>query len=213
MSNHNFTKKKLSRIVFHVLLFTLFLLTIGTNVSSVANPLSENQSSPLEPTPWQVSQSQSYLTAKAEHRERSSIEIQYTKSFSNCDASLLNLSVRSSRDALNEFRDQVLVFRVRMNEHDAIIKIPASVIATDPKAITLRPFLINEQLQSDLLTHKQIKLELLAPEALVERVDEPKLLLSLASFQKTHQQMMEFFAVVAKRNDSITHYALHYDVL
>lgn len=213
MNNQHFTKKKLSRIVFHVALFTLFLLTIGTNVSSIAKPLANHHMIEAQSTPWLLSQAQSYLTAKPAVSEPVSLGMQYTKSLSNCDSSLLNLSVYSTRYELDEFLGQDLIFRVRMNEHDAIIKVPASFIETNNHSITLRPFLVNHQLQSDLLTHEQIKLELLAPEGLVELVDEPTLMLGLTGLQETHQQMMEFCAVMAERNESTTHYALQHDVL
>ena len=214
MNQDNLTKKKLSRIIFHVVLFTLFLFAIGSNITYVAKPLTTSTSEQHNAS-WSLAHQGALLVTAPEHHSPSALNVTYNRTVAQCDTSTLNIHIKSNNSDLQKFVSEQLIFGIHLANKQAIIRINASELKSNEhdQELSLTPFLVNEALQQDLLQSDTLRLELLAPVELINAIEDSHLSVSLGGFQKTYQQMTEFCAVIAARDESTKRYTLVHDVL
>jgi len=215
MNNDNLTRTKLTRIIFHIALFTLFLLLIGTNMSMVAQPLSGAETKAVKPTAWQLTQQGSHMSLVPEMKAEGAIQVTLRKSLSDCTASTLNISLKSLAHELHDFIGEELIFNIQLHDTAATIRLQTSHVNTsgDTQRLHLRPFLINNDLSQDLMHHEQLQLELLAPVGLVRALDTPSLTVDVSTLKSAYQKMADFCSVVVARSESAKHYTQLLDVL
>ena len=182
--------KKKQRVLFHLLLFTFFVLIIGGNFDYSAESTQAQDSMPTTMTTshWKLADHSDVLELNNAALRDAGHELAYRITRDGCQRSALQLRLNIPQSISQTYRGELVRLNVHVGEQRAMIYASVARVthsAEQHSQIELASFIINPQLQADLKVNDRISFEILEPIALAEALDQ-SVTFSLNDFENSH---------------------------
>ncbi len=189
--------KKRQRLLFHLILFTLFVLIIGGNFDHSAASTGRIVSGAKAPEPmWQLNTHHNMYavtTSANALAEDWAHELSYIMSGEDCSQPAIKLTLSGSFVGQQSLVGDTVRLNVFLGERRAMIQIPIISIESSESGmqVDLARFLLNQNMYSDLLAHQEMIIDVLEPLELAQQLKHRQISFALTGLADANKRLRQ----------------------
>ena len=203
------------RRVFHVILFTLFVLMIGGNFDNQASSASAitDNATQSEQTNWTLEKAREDLRISTRSTRDSEHEFSVLMNKDSCQMQAIQLKFHTTVHIADTLPNQGVRLNLYLGNRRAMIFIPMTMqqMSDDGLQIQLATFYLNTQLRDDLLANNTLRIDVLEPIQLAHSLNHSEVKFSLQGLNDSGRLLSKLCE--SEPTDREASYTLLHDVL